>query len=370
MYILFIYSYELRNTKINSSIKGNNMKPQKNNHNQRSMLTTIKTKLLVLIGILIIISFNIITFITINTTKKVLLPQIQDHIMNEAKHLAEKINFRLQEQCIYLETLARMPRLASTNITDKNKARTLEQISKRASMPACYFCDTKGNLYIADKKIIKVSNKTSYKESLKGKTYISTPYKNALENLTMDISVPIYDANKKILGVLIAEYDGLELSNYIKDTVIAYTGFPYILDKTGTIIAHPKKEFVNRQSNFFKEDEKDAELKELRKAIGQNEKDDDFENLKQSIRKALDTNGTSVFSYSFLDNSFIEVASKIKNTEWTVFVRIPRHELTGKVDKLRTVLITSSVSLLFISLVVLFVIVTSILKALKNNSEL
>ncbi len=81
---------------------------------------------------------------------------------------------------------------------------------------------------------------------MKGRTYISEPYKGKLGDFVFTASVPIYDNNKKVIGVLVADYDGIALNKYIKDIVVGETGFCYIIGKTGSAIAHPEQKHIER----------------------------------------------------------------------------------------------------------------------------
>jgi len=61
----------------------------------------------------------------------------------------------------------------------------------------------------------------------------------------------VYDDNKKVIGVLIADMDGLWFTDQIDDIVVGKTGACSILGLQGTTIAHKNIEFVKKQENIF-----------------------------------------------------------------------------------------------------------------------
>ena len=85
----------------------------------------------------------------------------------------------------------------------------------------------------------------------------------------MSFSLPVYDDNKNIIGVLSADIDGMWLSDQIDDIVVGKTGYCYILGETGTDIADPDPKVVRSMWKTTEQAKTDSKLKSLA----------DFENM-------------------------------------------------------------------------------------------
>lgn len=64
------------------------------------------------------------------------------------------------------------------------------------------------------------------------------------------LAVPIYTAAKTIAGVLAMGVSIADLSQYVARVRIGQTGYAFLLDETGKVVAHQQDEFVNNAADF------------------------------------------------------------------------------------------------------------------------
>lgn len=81
------------------------------------------------------------------------------------------------------------------------------------------------------------------------------------------LAVPIETLSESIVGVLVARQDGDALSKITNKMGFGSSGYAYLLNKTGTIIAHPKAEYVTGQFSPIEAAKKDSSLGELADAV-------------------------------------------------------------------------------------------------------
>ena len=63
-------------------------------------------------------------------------------------------------------------------------------------------------------------------------------------NVILTFGAPIYSKSNEVIGVVGSVMNIAFLSDRVANTKIGESGYAYVIDKTGLIIAHPKKEFI------------------------------------------------------------------------------------------------------------------------------
>ncbi|MCM8812597.1 MAG: Cache 3/Cache 2 fusion domain-containing protein [Candidatus Omnitrophica bacterium] len=117
------------------------------------------------------------------------------------------------------------------------------------------------------------------------------------------ISYPVFDG-KNTIGLLVADIDGGQVTDFINGLRLGQTGYGYIINNAGTLIAHPKREkiFVENLSNSPSET--------LRAAVAQ--------------MRSLET-GKSRYTYEGVDKYVFY--RPYRNLGWSVGLTIPVSEL-------------------------------------------
>ena len=121
-------------------------------------------------------------------------------------------------------------------------------LSKKSDFRLVAFANAQGVPY--DRPDISITTRDYFKSAIAGVPYMSAPLISKKDN-----SVVLYAAAKVNNGI----YDGIvfgELSNdvfskIVQDVSIGKKGFGYIIDKTGTIIAHKDNKLVESLTNYI-----------------------------------------------------------------------------------------------------------------------
>lgn len=149
--------------------------------------------------------------------------------------------------------------------------------------------------------------------ALKGEAYISEPFQeSAGKGAIMACSVPIKNKKKDIVGALTASLDSHFLIDSISNLQMGETGFGFIIDKDGRIIACPDREkILDKQSD-----------------INENPEFGDFIHEMSSREK-----GYALYNYAGKD--YFTTYSKIADTEWFLALTAPEQEVFQKLDILK-----------------------------------
>ena len=160
------------------------------------------------------------------------------------------------------------------------------------------------------------------------------------------ISQPIKDGDK-IVGVL---FIGNRMSNindkHVRNMSAGKTGYAFILDSTGIIIAHPNSELVFNKD--FIRNAANAKIAKKFLEVGNGE-----------VRYTLDT-------MSFY--KIVEVA--VTQNGWRICLSVPEPELLESVDKINILFIATTILLILCMSIVVFILIGSVDKVLKTTDRL
>lgn len=108
--------------------------------------------------------------------------------------------------------------------------------------------DARGKVFAAsDPKYVGLSlaDRDYFKEAMSGKANIGNAALNKVTGLPfVPVAVPILSPDGKVLGVMANILDIGYLSQLINDTKTGKTGYAFMVDKEGRMIAHPDKENI------------------------------------------------------------------------------------------------------------------------------
>lgn len=95
-----------------------------------------------------------------------------------------------------------------------------------------------------------VSDREYFQKSVAGETYISSPLiSKATGNMVLILSAPISGDGRN--GIVFARLTSDSFSKMINDVSLGKSGYGFIVDKTGTVVAHKDQENVNNQLNYI-----------------------------------------------------------------------------------------------------------------------
>ncbi len=310
---------------------------------------SLRNKLMLVFGLLILAVGFTLAFIAVRTASKAVTEKVETHLIDKATDTAEILDGRINTMFQFLEGITRMPALRDDTVPFREKMKLLAEEAKFNSViRELYIADTNGTVYNLDGTEASYSGQDWFKTGMAEQKKVAEPYIDKSQNnqMFMSFSLPVYDDNKNIIGVLSADIDGMWLSDQIDDIVVGKTGYCYILGETGTDIADPDDEAVQTMWKTTEKAKTDSSLKSLA----------DFENM------VLETYESFVGFYEYGGVKKIASYATMKTTEWSVIIAAPQDEFMGAVDTLRISMITIGVVILLISLIIVFFVARAMIK--------
>ena len=109
---------------------------------------------------------------------------------------------------------------------------------------------------------VNISDRDYFIRSIAGETYISSPIvSKATGDMQIILSAPIGgDGNK---GIVYARLSSDSFSKMIQDISLGKSGYGFMVDKTGTVVAHKNTDNVKQQLNYIEAAKTDSSFSEV-----------------------------------------------------------------------------------------------------------
>ena len=223
---------------------------------------SLRKKLILIFGILIAAAGIIEIVFAVVIARKAVTEKIEAHLIDKANDTAEIINGRVTSLLQFIEGISRMPILRGVNSSSAAKLSFLaKEVAFNEKIVELNMTDAQGQCLLADGSILSVINRDWFRAAIAGKSFFSEPYiSRANGQLINTLSVPVYDDDKTIVGVLSADISGFTLSEAIADIVVGESGNCYIMGSSGIIIADRDTDLVQKQDNIIEQAKTNASL--------------------------------------------------------------------------------------------------------------
>ena len=313
---------------------------------------SIKNKLILIFGLLVATASLIEGLLAIRIARKAVTEKIETHLVDKANDVAEIIEGRINTLFQFGEGLSRMPIFRDSAVSYAEKLTFLKkEIAYNGRLVEAALVDEQGNMYhTLNTEIISVRDRDWFKTAFGGGKFVMDPYiSRATDKMIITLSIPIYGDNGNITGVLAIATTAEWLSDQIKDITVGKTGYCYILNAQGTVIAHRDESIVQNFGNSQQRAQKESQ----------------FQSLAAFEKRALQHSAAEADSYSYNGISNVASHAPIKAVNWTVIIKAPEREFMGTVNTLQTSMIVIGIMILLIALVIVFFVARAIIKPIN-----
>ena len=264
-----------------------------------------------MIFISILIIFGVLGIISYQNTSIVLRNSIVDSNICMAADNSNLLKQHLKELKTIIEGVSFRTEIQSMDWAAQ-KTVLLEE-AERLNVMRFQITDLTGYSQATPEDHSDLPDQEWVQNALKGEACISEPFQGIAENkATMVCSVPVKNKKGDIVGALTASIDSHFLIDSISNLQMGETGFGFIINKEGKIIAHPDREKIMEEQSDINENQK---FRDFIKEINSREK------------------GYAFYNYSGKD--YFTTYSKIAGTEWFLALTAPEQEVFQKLDILK-----------------------------------
>jgi methyl-accepting chemotaxis protein len=161
--------------------------------------------------------------------------------------------------------------------------------------------------------------------------------------------VPVYNQNNEVRGVLLRVCDGYELCDVIADLSLAQTGYAFVINHAGVMVAHPDRSMVAVQDPTMEKALATPEEAELGEMLG---------------RMIQGETGVNEYTYGGVRKH--AGYSPIQGTGWYLALTAPHDEVFAVTNRLQVIMAGATILLLLISIVAALLIANRIHKPLLH----
>ncbi|MCE5287154.1 MAG: methyl-accepting chemotaxis protein [Pelosinus sp.] len=211
---------------------------------------TLQTKLVVILIIFSFLSALIVGGVSVYLSVRSTEQKIIESNEKIASQISNEIDRFLDDAKGLTETLALSPTAYSM---DAGKIRELiiAAQQKNPQFELITVLDTSGmQIARTSGTLANRGDRDYFKGAIAGNTFLTDVYISAFTNApTITIAAPIKDNSGKTIGVIAADISLKAVWEMAESTAIGSTGYVYVVDNKGTLIAHPDKERVLKKNN-------------------------------------------------------------------------------------------------------------------------
>jgi len=307
----------------------------------------LSVRIPLLFGVVILIISASIGFITLSISSKTLESTILNAIRAENESNAEILSLKLTRQLDILGEIAIRLRTQTMDWAIVQPS-LRPDIPRTGSLDMAMVTPEGMSHYVLDNTTVDVKDREYFKRAMAGEKNIAVVFSRLSNKIVVLFAVPIYkggDPSAPVIGVLIARKDGGQtLSELVAHLEITMpSGYNYLVDMEGTIIAHPNTDLVTSQFNPLKEVEKDPSLKPVADLVT------------EALNKK---NGTSRYVYQ--GKKLLGYYVEVPDYPWVLFSTFEKSDVDKQLAYMRFIVYLIGIAFVVVGLVVAFLLGKSI----------
>jgi len=325
-------------------------------------LSSVRTRLLVMTLSLMVVSLALLAGFSYYFARQALMTSVNETAMALGTDCANRVEASVGGLVGYMATVADNPYIREGNNKLQIVANLAEAKKKNPQFDIINFVTPDGVAIRDDGTTLTVSDRDYFQRVIKTQqTVVSDPLvAKSTGQLSIVIAVPVIN-NGKFVGVVTGSVGLKHLNDIVKTVKFKDSGYAYIADNSGMVIAHEKNQNLIGKFNLTEKKLK-PELN-----LGDGELDDRAINL----FKAASENGKQVQGqYTFADGvSLVSVFTPMNlpgNQRWIVIVTAPETEVVSEVHRLTFIMIVVAILCIILGAFVVTFISISFVKPIVH----
>lgn len=281
-------------------------------------MKSIGARLTLAIGLIILVFCVGLSLFSYHSASQALMGNVEEYAIAKADDAAKLVGAQLNQHKVGMEALATTDVMRSMDWPAQ--LATLKEQNQRLGYIMMGVAGSDGVVQTTAGSSTDLGDRDYFKKALAGETAISEPLVSRIDNNVIIMMVtPIRDNSGSVIAVLAAALNHDTLSQAASNLKFAESGYGYMLNQQGNVIAHPNEQMVLDQYNPFEEVKKDTSLKPL-----------------CELAEKMVAGQKGFGEYLWSDGTYkIMGFAPVEGTSWSVAVTAPRAEVLAGIDKLK-----------------------------------
>ena len=312
------------------------------------MVVSIKRKLVAGIGLIVVVVAVGLGTVSVRQASQALSEQVERTAIMFARNGADQISAVLDGYARVANEIAANPDIQSQ---DWNRQRTaIELQARRNNFLGMGIISAEGTAQYPDGTTADLSDRDYFTRAMTGETNFSDVIISRVTNsAVMILAAPIRDQSDAVAAVLLIRLDASWLSERTDTMGYGQTGYAYIIDSQGTLIAHENRDFVMEQRNFLEEGKTDSEFAQL-----------------SAMFQTMVQGETGFDEYPFMGSVRFFGYAPIPGTSWSIAVGAHKADVFFRITEMRNWIILLSTGFVIIALLLVMLFSTKITRPILN----
>lgn len=290
----------------------------------------ISTQIMIIFCTLSLIICSTLSFLAYRSSAASITTAVNDTLMMKAQDAATEVEVSIQSILKPMEALSSIDHIVSMNW--QRQLPVLQANAEKLGFQTLGVANPSGDLLQTDGLTGNISQQTYFKDAMSGKSVVADPIVSDINKSIMS-AVPIKDSQGIVVGVLTGRMDYTDLSKITSAIKIGNTGYGYMVNSAGVVIAHPDMfKLLYDVNEAFTEDPTLAPLVALTQKMAAGE--------------------TGTGTYEMNGDKKLVGYAPVKETTWSVGVAQNDVEAMAALYGLRKHTILLTIFFIFLSLVI------------------
>ncbi len=306
-------------------------------------MKSIKTRLIISFCIMILISTAVLAFISLERAGGSLTEEAEAALRSIAVESSKLTESRVETQKQALRIIAMMPDIEDMDW--EKQLPILQGMVQKTNFIDIGILYPEGTAYFSDGTAARLGDEEFVLRALKGDVVVSDLIvSNEYNEPILYYAAPI-ESNGKVVGVVMGKRSGMALSNITDEISFGEGGYAYMINTSGTIVAHQDRERVLNRVN----------------PIAEANNDESLVSVAQLFTEVIQEK-SGVSSYTYMGNDLYVGYSPINGTSWILVITADKQDVLAAIPLIQRDIVIAASIILLCALVISFIVGSSITK--------
>lgn len=312
---------------------------------------SIKTRLILLFMIIILLAGISLGAFSLQRASSMMKNEAEKALTTMAEEGAKYTNSRIEQQIHILKAMALDEDIVCMDW--ERQQPMLKLFVEGTDFLDLAVVNMEGIAQYSNGDTSDLSDRAYVKKALSGEANVSDLLISKVTNTVVLMYATPIMKDDKVVGALIGRRDGNALSDIVKNTGYGNSGYSYMLNTSGVIVAHPDSEKVMSQFNPLEEVKKDSSLT----------------SLAQLFQKAIEEkDGYSTYNYN--KKELYAGYAPIEGSNWIFVIAAEQDEVLAAIPEIGKAIMLITVIILLLSVILVYIIGSGLTKPIIKVVEL
>ncbi|NLU36750.1 MAG: hypothetical protein GXX01_07010, partial [Clostridiales bacterium] len=337
---------------------------QKKPRNIKIQAGSLRFKIIAYFTAAILFISLIMGLLAISISSRIVTEEAEKGMMALAEEAAIVTQGRIEEPQIVLATMAQMQELTGMNRFVQISA--LSRMIKHTNFISLAVLDAKeGEAHFVDGTTLDLSDMDFIQKALNGEFAVSEIVNIQISHEPVIMFAAPIVRNEQVAGALIGCSKISVLSDLTNDITYGETGHAYMIDNTGTVVAHKDINLVNNQWNPIKE----VDAASSSTPSGESFIQIELESMAASFSEMIE-NRVGIGSYQLHGKEYMHAYAEVEGTNWIIAVAAEKDDVLSSLPSLTYSLGIVALAVLAAGIIFSFFIGSSFADPIENLTRI